>query len=384
MPWEVTNPMRERERFIVDACSGLFTIAELAERYGVSRKTCYKWLRRHDEEGLDGLRERSRAPLSCPHRTEADLEDAIIAYRTRFPMMGPKKIIARLRELEPHRRWPCPSAAGDLLNRRGLIQPRRRRRRPSPRFPRDRARDPQRPNDVMTIDFKGQFRLGNGQTCYPLTVVDLYSRYILGCVGLGSVQHDPTQSALELIFRAYGLPRAIRCDNGSPFGSPGIGRLSKLSLWWIRLGIALEPIEPGKPQQNGAHERMHKTLKAETARPPASTMRAQQKRFDEFRLRFNEERPHETLGQVRPTTLYSTSTRIYPSKLPELEYPGHFDVRLVDDRGNVKFQGDRIFFSHTFAHEPVAFEEIDDGVWNLWYGPVIVARFHEREMRFYD
>jgi transposase InsO family protein len=342
MPWEVTDPMREREKFVVDVCSGLYTVVELAERYGVSRKTLYKWLNRYEAEGLSGLEDRSRAPGSCPHQTPAELEAEIVAYRRRFPLMGPKKIITRLSDRSPHLAWPSPSTAGDILNRHELIERPYKRRGP-PQHPRSNSVKADGPNDVMTLDFKGQFRLGNRMVCYPLTAMDLNSRFLMSCQALGSNQLEPTRLALERLFHTYGLPRAIRSDNGSPFGSPGLGRLSKLSLWFMRLGIEIQRITPGHPEQNGAHERMHKTLKRHTARPPRSSMRAQQQAFDEFRHFYNEERPHEALGQKRPTSLYCPSSRPLPDKLPKLEFPGHTEIRKVDHKGQVKFRIDHQF-----------------------------------------
>jgi len=384
MPWEVTDPMQERERFIEDVRSGLFTITELAARYGVSRKTLYKWMQRHHEAGRRGLEELSRAPHTCPHKTPEELEARIVAYRKRFPLMGPKKIIARLSELDPKLPWPSPSTAGDILSRHELITPHRRRRRGPPEHPLSNTVNARSPNDVMTLDFKGQFRLGNGVVCYPLTAMDLYSRYLLDCVALDSNQHEPTRRAMETLFHAYGLPRAIRSDNGSPFGSPGLGRLSRLSLWWMRLGIEIQRIEPGNPQQNGAHERMHKTLKRHTARPPARNMRAQQHAFDEFLRFYNDERPHESLGQKRPSTLYRPSRRSMPDKLPPLEFAPNLEIRRVDHKGQLKFRTKRVFFSHTFAHEPVGFEEIDDGIWSVWYGQVLIGRYNEAKGVFRD
>ena len=236
----------------------------------------------------------------------------------------------------------------------------------------------------MTVDYKGEFLLGNHCYCYPLTIVDYVSRYILACDAFTSTQYEHTRKAFERVFRQHGLPRAILSDNGSPFGSPGLGRLSRLSLWWIRLGISIERIVPGHPEQNGAHERMHKTLKAETTRPPEKTLEQQQKRFDRFRHEFNNERPHESLGQKRPATIYTPSPRPYPETLPPIEYPGHLMTRKVDHSGQIRWKDyERLFLSHTLHGEIVALEEIDDGMWSLFYGPVLLARFDERERRFY-
>jgi transposase InsO family protein len=344
MPWEVTGPVKERTRFIETYLTGFYTITELAERFGMSRQNLHKWLARHNLDGMRGLADRSRAPLHIPHRTS----DAL---------------------------------AENILHRAHLIQPRERRSPPAhPLRPRS---EPVEPNDLMTVDYKGQFLLGNHSYCYPLTVVDHVSRYLLACQASPSCEGPHTRRAFEGIFREYGLPRAILSDNGSPFGSPGLARLSRLSLWWIRLGIRVERIVPGHPEQNGAHERMHRTLKAETTRPPEPTMERQQKRFDEFRHVYNQERPHEALGQKRPATIYRPSPRPYPESLPPIEYPGHLETRKVGHNGMIRWKNDVIFTSKTLRGEWIGLEEIDDGVWSLYYGPVLLARFDEREMKFY-
>lgn len=381
MPWKEAGPMLERTRFIEDYLSGFYSITELAIRYGVSRRTLHKWLGRHDVDGSNGLVDLSRAPLHSPQRTSDDLVARIVAFRKRFPFMGPRKIIARLTELHPELDWPAPSTAGDILARADLVH--RRRRRNPPAHPLRKRTTPTAPNDLMTVDYKGEFFLGNHRYCYPLTIVDHVTRFILACDAFTSTQQAHTRRAFERVFRTYGLPRAILSDNGSPFGSPGLARLSRLSLWWIRLGIAVERIVPGHPEQNGAHERMHRTLKAETTRPPESTLARQQKRFDRFVHDYNHERPHETLGQKRPSTLYSPSPRPYPDSLPPIEYDGHLEVRKVDDRGTIKWKNEKLFLSHTLNGETVGLEEIDDGAWSLYYGSVLLARFDERERKFY-
>jgi transposase InsO family protein len=381
MPWKETGRVFERTRFIEDYLSGCFTISELSSRYHVSRKTLYKWIGRHDHSGLAGLEDCSRAPIECPHRTAEAVEDAIIAFRKRFPFMGPKKIIARLSELEPDVDWPAPSTAGEILDRRGLIE-HRKRRRPSVHPSRMPAK-PIAPNDVMTIDYKGHFRLGNHQYCYPLTIVDGFSRYILACEALTSTRYEGTRKAMEHVFRKFGLPRSILSDNGAPFASPGLGHLSRLSMWWIRLGIGIQRIVPGNPQQNGSHERMHRTLKAQTTRPPAFDSLRQHRKFDKFVREFNHERPHEALEQRRPATLYAPSSRPYPERLPRLEYDGHMETRIVTDAGMIKWKKHLIFASHTLARQRIAFEEIDDGIWSVYYGEVLLARFDERDHIFY-
>ena len=381
MPWEVTGPVRERERFIETYLTGLYTITELAERFGVSRQKLYKWLARHNADGMRGLVDRSRAPLHIPHRTSAEVADMILEFRRRFRFMGPRKILARLSELHPDIDWPAASTIGDLLRRANLIEPRERRSPPA--HPLRTRSEPTEPNDLFTVDYKGQFLLGNHRYCYPLTMVDHVSRFLLACDAYPSNEGPHTRRAFERIFREYGLPRAILSDNGSPFGSPGLARLSRLSLWCIRLGIRIERIVPGRPDQNGAHERMHRTLKAETTRPPEPTMERQQKRFDDFRHVFNHERPHEAHGQKRPVTIYRPSPRPYPNSLPPIEYAGHLETRRVGHNGMMCWKNDRIFTSKTLSGEWVGLEEIDDGIWTLYYGPVLLARFDEREMKFY-
>ena len=381
MPWKETGPVQERTRFIEDYLSGFFTITELAARYNVSRRTLHKWLARHDVDGSNGLVDRPRRPLHSPQQTDQDVVARIVAFRKRFPFMGPRKIMARLTELHPRVEWPAASTAGDILRRADLVTPRQRRNPPAHPL---RAREvPVAPNDLMTVDYKGQFLLGNHQYCYPLTIVDHVSRYLLACDAFSSTEQGHTRRVFERVFRQHGLPRAILSDNGSPFGSPGLARLSRLSLWWIRLGINVERIVPGHPEQNGAHERMHRTLKAQTTRPPEATLKRQQVRFDRFIDEYNNERPHEALGQKRPVTLYTPSTRPYPESLPPIEYPGHLEIRKVDDRGTIRWKNEKLFLSHTLLGEMVGLEEVDDGVWSLYYGSVLLARFDEHDRRFY-
>jgi transposase InsO family protein len=381
MPWKETGRVFERVRFIVDYLSGCFTISELAARYGVSRKTLYKWLARHDRDGLAGLNDRPRIAATIPQRTAAEVAHEIVAFKRRFPFMGPKKIIARLCELHPEIVWPAPSTAGELLAREGLVRRRKRRRPPvHPIRTRTRAEES---NEVMTIDFKGHFRLGNAKYCYPLTIVDSFSRYILACDALVLPDFEQTRRVFERVFRSYGLPQRILSDNGSPFASPGLARLSKLSMWWVRLGIGIERIVPGRPEQNGAHERMHLTLKEQTTRPPARDHRRQQLVFDHFRQEYNEDRPHEALEQRRPASIYRPSPRPYPESLPAVTYPGHFETRRVAQNGLMRWKDDRIFVSKTLVGETIGLEEVEDGIWSVYYGEVLLARFDERERRFY-
>lgn len=382
MPWDETTRMKQRERFILDLESYQYTMTELCERYGISRKTGYKWADRYGEEGLAGLADRSRVPKSCPHTTAEELVKDLLELRRAHPSWGPRKLLAFLHKRRPEESWPAASTVGGILKRHGLVEERPRRRRRPSAHPNRPAAQAAAPNEVWTSDFKGQFRTGDGRLCYPLTVADGYSRYLLGVQGLDSVSESQAWPVYERLFREYGLPQAIRSDNGSPFASAqAVGGLSRLSVRWLKLGIRLERIEPGHPEQNGRHERMHRTLKQDTARPPAANRLAQQERFDQFRRIYNEQRPHEALGQQTPAELYRPSPRPYPSQLPEPEYPGHFEVRSVRPTGEIKWQGELLFLSEALRGERVGLEEYEAGMWSVYFGSVLLARFDERERK---
>ncbi len=301
MPWTETAPMKERMRFVTDWERDLYSMVELCERYEVSRKTGYKWVDRYEREGPDGLREQSRAPHHCPHRSAADVAAAICAGRRQHPSWGPEKILHWLKRRHPELEMPATSTAGDLLARRGLVKKRRRRRHYT--HPGVVPPTTAEPHDLWTADFKGHFRTRDGIYCYPLTVADQHTRSLLGCQGLLSTKGQGVRPIFDRLFREYGLPRAIRTDNGAPFATTGIHGLSQLNVWWIRLGLQHQRILPASPQQNGAHERMHRTLKAATARPPERHLTAQQRAFNRFRVLYNEERPHQFLAGRTPATL---------------------------------------------------------------------------------
>ena len=367
----------ERARFITLHAEGLYSMSELCARFGISRKTGYKWLERYQADGLAGLADQSRAPHACPHRTAAKTEAALVRAREAHPTWGPKKLLPYLARTQPELALPAQSTAGAVLKRHGLVAARKRRRKPV--HPGTRPLTATAPNEVWQADFKGQFPTRNGTLCYPLTVTDAHSRFLLECRALASTEHASAQAVFAAVFAAYGLPWAIRTDNGGPFSSPAIGGLSRLSVWWVKLGIQHQLITPGRPQENGRHERMHRTLKAETTRPPDWDLGGQQERFDRFRSEFNQERPHEALAQRTPGSLYRPAARELPSQLPEPEYAGHFYVRRVSPKGSISFSARPLFISEVLAGEHVGLEEIDEDVWSVYFYHVLLGRFHVRD-----
>jgi transposase InsO family protein len=362
--------MGERMSFIVDSQRGEMSFAALCRYYGVSRETGYKWIGRYAADGIDGLKDRSRAPHHHPHAVSAADAAAIVAMRLAQPSWGPKKILARLRVTQPERAWPVESTIAALLDRRGLVKHRRRRRTVPSGSPLSACAAA---NDVWGIDFKGWFRTGDGRRCDPLSVSDLATRYVVRLQAFERIDGEEVWPVLDAAFREYGPPLVMRSDNGAPFASTAAGGLSRLAVRLIKAGIRPERITPGRPQQNGRHERMHLTLKAETASPPAATLRLQQRRFDAFRRVFNEERPHEALGQTPPVQHYHPPPRSYGGRLREPDYPDGTEVRRVRLKGEIKWRGTRVFVSRVLVGEPVGLEPVDDGHWRVHYGPVTLG-----------
>jgi len=382
MPWRETLLMDQRVQFIADYQRDLFDVADLARRYGISRKTAYKWIDRYEAGGPAGLVDRSRRPVRSPHATPERVVAALLDVRRRHPSWGAKKLLKVVSTREPTWTLPARSTVCDLLDRAGLITA--PRRRPVPAHP-GRALIPiTAPNGTWTADFKGQFKTRNGVYCYPLTIVDGYSRYLLACHGLLSTAIAGARPIFLRLFQEYGLPGIIRTDNGVPFATTALGRLSTLSVWWIRLGILPELIAPASPQQNGRHERMHRTLKAEATRPPSGTLRAQQVRFNRFRQEYNFDRPHEALDQETPAEHYLPSPRELPRHLPPLEYPGHFEVRLVSRNSGIRWKKRWVCVTHTLAGEYVGLEEVGDGLWDVYFGPLKLGRMDERRQQIED
>ena len=379
MAWRAATVMDERVHFIFEVRNSDLSFSDLCRRYMISRVTGYKWVKRHTALGVPGLSDGSHRPGSCPHRIPRVIERRIIELRKRRRWGAPK--LQTL--LEEELGWsPAISTIHRILDRNGLVQhkkPRRVQEKPTkPPFEADR------PNALWTADFKGQFRLKDGQLCYPLTVQDAYSRYLLDCRALPGPTLELTVPCFRRLFQTYGLPDRIRTDNGQPFASyVSLGRLSKLSAWWVQLGIRPEFIQPGKPQQNGRHERMHRTLKREATRPPRPHLRAQQHAFNNFRRVYNEERPHQALDQQRPATLYRPSSKLLAALQP-ITYPAHFEVRWVSQLGNIRWQKQFVFVSRMFKYEPVGLEQMSSGIWAVFYGPHPLGWLDERDGRIMD
>jgi len=382
MPWSQTTAMHQKTLFIADHLRSVHSVSQLCAEYGISRKTGYKWIERFIRGGPAGLEERSRRPRCAPNAMDPQVRTALLELRRRHPTWGAKKLLAALKRRHPGWRLPGRSATCELLKRHGLVKrPRSRRIIGHPGKPSSSILFP---NQIWCADFKGQFRMGNGRYCYPLTVTDGFSRFLLGCHGLTDTSVAGAKPVFQRLFQEFGLPQFIRSDNGVPFATNTLARLSKLSAWWVRLGVMPQLIEPGQPQQNGRHERMHRTLKAEATRPPAAAMRSQQLKFDRFRAEFNHERPHEALAQRVPADLYQSSPRPMPRKLPPLEYPDRFEVRYVSANGGIRWNKQWVNVSTTCVGEYVGLEEIDDGVWNVYFGALRLGRLHERSMKIED
>lgn len=376
--------MSERIKMISEFESGEYSISELAEYYDVSRKTVYKWIERFEALGWEGLKDQSRAPQHHPNAINADIQRQLLELKASKPLWGAPKLRVKLLGRVGSGRCPAESTISEILRRHGLSARLKRKARAVP------SEGPlahcQQPNQVWSADFKGWFRTGNGQKCTPLTISDGHSRYLLCCQGLGEATGLASVKPLFIqTFREHGLPKAIRTDNGPPFAGLGLGGLSPLSIWWVRLGIGLERIKPGNPQQNGRHERMHKTLKQFTANPPARSLSAQQERFDSFRKEYNEERPHESLGQKPPASLYEPSAREYPERLPEpCDYPEDWEKRSVRHNGQIKWQGECIYLSESLVGQEIGLEPVGDGRWAVHFERLRLGVWDERKKQLVE
>jgi transposase InsO family protein len=373
MPWKETGVMDQRVRFIAavqEDPRGNFS--QLCRRFGIARSVGYKWVERYRTLGPAGLADRASIAGECPHRTPDAAVDRVVSMRKRYPFDGPKKLRQRLLDIgEAEIVVPAASTIGELLEHYGLIRPRRARLRvPASTAPLGHAREP---NDVWSVDFKGHFATTDGVRCHPLTISDNATRFLIQCEALREPKEAPVRQQFELAFREFGLPTRIRSDNGAPFASKAVGGLSRLSVWWIQLGIVPERIEPGHPEQNGRHERMHKTLKEQTASPPHATFADQQRAFDRFRAEYNNHRPHEALGQTPPRAHYESSLRAMPESLRLPDYSRDFVIRLVSPCGSFSWHNTKLCLSPLLAGQPVGLKQIDEDEWELFYGPVMLG-----------
>jgi len=378
MPWQEVKPMDQKVLFIADWLRQARSFSDLCAQYTISRKTGYKWIERYRQAGAEGLYDASRKPHLSPQQTPYSIRQATLQLRQRGSLvLGPKKIQALLQQRFPNELIPSKTTIYNILYTEGMVVPRRRKRRVSP-FPQPFA-PVDEVNDVWSADYKGQFRMQDGFWCYPLTVMDHHSRYLLCCHALEGPRLDDTRSAFQRLFQEFGLPRRIRTDNGVPFATTTPGGLSRLAIWWITLGILPERIEPGKPQQNGRHERMHRTLKQAVTNPPGQCISSQQHSFDQFRSSYNQERPHEALRQQTPASCYRSSPRSYADAPKELVYPDYFLVRRAQNNGVVYCRSHMIYISQLLDGYNVGLNEIDQGVWDVYFGPVRLGCFDERQ-----
>jgi transposase InsO family protein len=365
MPWKVINRMDIKIQLVNDWNNGYFSVTDLSQKYGVSRPTIYKWLKRYKYWGIEGLKEQSRTPKKCPNRTSKKILELVIQEKLKNRKRGPRKVRAQLKRKHPELDLPAVSTIGYWLKKEGLVE-RRKKRLHVPPYTQPFG-ECDAPNDIWSIDYKGQFHMKNGHICYPLTLSDNFSRFLLGCPALEGPRYVPTRHCLELIFREYGLPRAIRCDNGTPFAGRSVGGLSRLMIWWILLGIIPERIGKGCPQENGRHERMHRTLKSDALNPIARHLKEQQKAFDIFRHDYNNDRPHESLNDQMPSDYYKKSNRPYVERPHPPDYGNDYLVRHVHHSGEIKFMGRKFYLTELLAGQPVGLREIADGLWQLQF-----------------
>lgn len=373
MPWKTSSVVDERTRFILEYESDEYTMTELCEIYGISRETGYYWLRRFQHGGLEALKGTGREPKNHPNQTPEPVERAVLELRRAHMRWGPRKLKWWLEDKRPEQRWPAASTMGAMLSRGGLTIGRKKRRRAPPYTQPFAAADAL--NRVWCADFKGCFKTQDGARIDPLTISDSYSRYLLKCQQVSKTKGAVVRGIFEAAFREYGLPEAIRTDNGAPFATAALAGLSRLAVWWMKLGIVPERIAPGHPEQNGRHERMHRTLKEETAAPPAATRRAQQARFEHFRKEYNEERPHDALQMRPPSAVYVRSEREYPARIAEPEYDEGMEVRRVQPLGYFSWEHRYVFLSGTLGGEVIGLRAVDERFYDIYFAAFPIGRF---------
>src|SRR5712675_1521527 len=377
MPWKESCILDQRLQFLSSYQKEEMSVADLCRAYGISRPTAYRWINRYNETGPEGLVDRSRRPHSCSHATLEPVENTILVLRAKHPSWGARKLKARLEMLQPDVVWPAASTFGNILSRAGLTSPQRKRKRTTP------CSEPfslvTGPNQLWCMDFKGYFATGDGKRCDPFTITDAHSRYLIRCQIVSRIDLSQVRAICEAAMREYGVPARIRTDNGSPFAGTGLMGLSKLSLGWMKLGIVHERIQAGRPQQNGRHERMHRTLKEDTTKPPAAALRAQQKKFDRFRATFNHERPHEALGNETPGSIYAPSARMLPGSVPSFQYPNSFLTRRVNNSGDISWHKGRVFVSEVFRNEDIGLEQMDEDLHRVFFHTTELGEFNSAD-----
>lgn len=379
MPWKETCIMDERMKFVGHLLSG-DKMAAVCREFGISRVTGYKIWNRYQEYGSKGIYDQSRAPHQHPNQTPFEIENLIVRLKKEKPSWGAPKIREIISNKYPSIKLPATSTVHSILDRHELVK--KRRSRTKFKAMASYLSTPKEPNDLWCTDFKGQFRMGNKNYCYPLTLTDFVSRFLISCEALSSTEESPCFTVYEQAFKEYGLPGAIRSDNGIPFASGNsLWNLTKLSLWWIRLGIKIERIEPGNPQQNGRHERMHRTLKLETTNPARANLLQQQETFDDFIFQFNSERPHQALEMKRPADVYHKSNRLYQG-LPDISYPDSDRTILISNCGRICFKKYKIHLSKSFANQPVGVKEVDAGIWQVEFMNYVLGYFDEESKKF--
>jgi transposase InsO family protein len=377
MPWKETCVMDEKLKFLGKYLRQESTMSSLCREFNISRKTGYKMVHRYLLEGPVGIYERTRAPHNHPQGVSEEITSMVLALRSQHSDWGPRKLLSWLNTHHPRIHWPSASTIGRILAGHGKIVPYRRRSKTPPYT--QPFKSSTGPNKVWCADFKGWFRTGDGSRCEPLTITDSYSRFVLACRVLPAATHAYVRPVFESLFRQYGLPWAIRTDNGTPFASNALGGLSRLSVWWIKLGILPERIEPGHPQQNGRHERFHRTLKKGAISPPRYSLAQQQEAFDLFCREFNQERPHEALNDQTPSACYHPSQRPFPSHPPQIAYPDHMMVRKVRPSGQIRWKGKELFLSETLIGEPVGLELIESHIYKIYYGSIELTLLDEKK-----
>ena len=380
MPWKESRIVDQRLQFLSSYQKKEMSLSDLCREFGVSRPTGYRWINRYKEVGPEGLLDRSRKPQGCSHATSEATENAILALRGKHPSWGARKLKARLEKVQPRVNWPAASTFGNILHRAGLTNPKQKKRRTTPCS--EPFSEVTAPNQLWCMDFKGYFSTGDGTRCDPFTITDAHSRYLIRCQTVSRMDLSQVVAVCEAAMREYGMPARIRTDNGAPFAGNGLLGLSKLSLSWTKMGIVHERIQPGRPQQNGRHERMHRTLKEDTTKPPALTLRLQQKKFDRFRQIFNHERPHEGLNNETPASLYQRSSTMLPRVLTPFTYPRGFQTRRVNTSGDISWHKDRVFISQVFSFEDLGFEEMDEEIFRVYFREIELGELDVTELRF--